>query len=137
MTSNACIFPNRDFTDTKTVGHPLLELCLTTTKGLGLFAKKDIKAGTCIISEKPILVLSSKEDLTLRDLQQQLDKLTPAQQDAFLSLSCSDKASPRILTSIKQEAIISRKPLRDDFQLSMEAKKIMTFVPLFITYTLT
>ena len=39
------------------VDHPLLELCLTSGKGLGLFAKEDIKRGTCLLSESPLLVV--------------------------------------------------------------------------------
>ena len=109
------------------VDHPLLKLCLTSTKGLGLFAKADIKAGTCILSEKPLLVLSKRDCSIYHDLQLQLAKLTSAQKDVFHSLSADHvhlcKATKR---DIECEAVVTRKPLKGEKQFEMEGRKITT-----------
>lgn len=119
-------------TDTGAVDHSLLELCLTSSKGLGLFATKDITAGTCLLSETPLVVLPSRE-CSYHDLQLQLLKLQPHQLDLFHSLcansaSSSPAAKRSIEKSISAEARITRRPLRDAYHLQMEARKLATFV---------
>ena len=119
-------------TDTDAVDHSLLELCLTSSKGLGLFAKKDIQAGACVLSETPLIVLPSR-DCSYHDLQLQLLRLQPHQLDLFHSLcansaSFSPAAKRSIEKSINSEARITKRPLRDGHHLQMEARKVATFV---------
>jgi hypothetical protein len=55
-------------TDASAVDPPLLELCLTSNKGLGLFAKQDIERGTCILSEASLIVLPSRDNVSYHEL---------------------------------------------------------------------
>jgi hypothetical protein len=68
-----------------------VELCLTTSKGLGLFAKKDIKRGTRILRETALVWIPKKTTNAYLDLRQQLDKLPPRELDRFLSLQCNEE----------------------------------------------
>lgn len=118
-------------TDTLPVDHSLLELCLTSKKGLGLFAKQDIKRGTCILSEAPLIVLPSRDGISYHDLLAQLTRLNPDQRDQFHSLHSEPQClSARAKQAIKYEATVTKRPLRDDNHVKMEERKIITFVTL-------
>ncbi|KAF2165997.1 hypothetical protein M409DRAFT_23724 [Zasmidium cellare ATCC 36951] len=79
----------------------MFELIITADKGYGLFATQDIKRGTRIIAEEPMLVLPS--DVNTSSLYTYLDKLTP-DQHAQLSDLASTKhvAPPTLKQSIRQ-----------------------------------
>jgi hypothetical protein len=104
---------------------PLLGLCLKSIKGLGLFAKADIKAGTRIPSENPPLILPERDCSIYHDLQIQLAKLTSTRRDTFHSLS-ADHVHLRKVTKrdIEREAVLTRKPLKGENQLEMEGRDI-------------
>ena len=71
-----------------------VEICLTSSKGLGLFAKQDIKRGTRILSEVPLMVLPA--NWRAEDLQQKLSKLSRSKLDQFHGLqSKKDLLDPR------------------------------------------
>lgn len=59
---------------------------LTTTADLGLFAKQDIKCGTRILSEAPLVVLSEDDVSAHPCMWKRLDHLSPAELDQFDSL---------------------------------------------------
>lgn len=116
-------------TDTPAVNHPLLELCLTSTKGLGLFAKQDIKRGTCILSEAPLIILPSRGNVSYHDLLVRLAELSPDKRDLFHNLHSGPQRLPRgTKQAIKYEAAVTRRLIRDDAHFVMEKRKILTFV---------
>ena len=116
-------------TDTPAVDHPLLELCLTSNKGFGLFATQDIKRGTCILSEAPLIVLPSRDKVSYHDLQARLAALGPSKRDVFHSLhSGAQHLSRRAKQAIEYEAKVTRTPIRDDNHFKMEERKITTLV---------
>ena len=77
------------------MNHPLLELCLTSTKGLGLFAKSDIKRGTRILSETPLVTVPCKDLSSPHELWGELENLTPAQLDVVHGLERNKELSDR------------------------------------------
>jgi hypothetical protein len=116
-------------TDTSAVDHPFLELCLTSNKGLGLFAKQDIERGTCILSEALLIVLPSRDNVSYHELLTRLAKLDPSKRDLFHSLHSEPQClPPGAKQAIEYEAKVTRRPLRDEAHFKMEKRKITTFV---------
>ena len=69
--------------------HKLYEVRTSAGKGLGTFALRDIKRGTRIICEKPLMRLPSSNGLTVLS---QFPKLSEAEQATYSSLSCHSGA---------------------------------------------
>jgi hypothetical protein len=91
--------------DESEINHPLLELCLTSTKGLGLFAKTAIKHGTCVLSEKPIIMVST-DSVTYESFLERLEELSEEQHNALYALGHNKKyLDPRMKTMIRKNAI--------------------------------
>lgn len=63
----------------------LVEVAFTASKGLGLFATKDIKRGTRILAEEPLVVRPPTEKSTI-NIYREFDKLTPPQLNEFSAL---------------------------------------------------
>ncbi|KAK3721065.1 hypothetical protein LTR37_003355 [Vermiconidia calcicola] len=92
------------------IEHPLLEICLTSSKGLGLFAKQDIKRGTRILSERPLIVLSSEDIANYSSLKQRLDDLTTVEHALYYDLSDNKELTDdEVRSRIRQVAVESGK----------------------------
>ncbi|KAK5165512.1 uncharacterized protein LTR77_009041 [Saxophila tyrrhenica] len=110
--------PLTNFASTKTgnltVRHPLLELRLTPTTGLGLFAKCDVKRGSRLLSEAPLLLIPSSGPTTYQDLQQQLEKASPAEREALYGLQHDPELLSRNqVRQVRNYAVTIRKFAKD------------------------
>ena len=61
------------------------EIKATAGKGLGVFAVRDVKCGTRIMCEQPLIHVKQEN---LMDVPAELAKLSPDDQALFLSLHC-------------------------------------------------
>ncbi|CZT25065.1 uncharacterized protein RCC_10793 [Ramularia collo-cygni] len=76
----------------------LIEQILTSRKGLGMAAAKDIKRGTRIISEEPLLIINTNKEVD-KHLLQAFFRLSPTQHDQLAELSdCKQNKCPKALT---------------------------------------
>lgn len=81
---------------------PTLELLLNPKKGFGLFATEDIKRGTRIIDEEPLITIAPHHSIT--DLSDLLKKLTPEQYAQYTDLSSDqDKISSEEKNAFRDE----------------------------------
>ncbi|RMX80802.1 hypothetical protein D0869_07285 [Hortaea werneckii] len=85
----------------------LLELRHTVDKGYGLFAAKDIKRGTCIFKEAPLVLITqeaSDNPETVLNISQQVSKLPQGQRRAYRLLHTEvdyiDPAAVRIIRNV-------------------------------------
>lgn len=70
--------------------HTLWELRLSPGKGAGMFARKDIQKGTRLVADECLLYLPEPKPL-LENIERAFNKLSPAQQEAYLALHCPDR----------------------------------------------
>ena len=111
-----------------------MELCLTSTKGLGLFAKDDIQRGTRIISEAPLRVIhSGNEGEEHKSLRNALSTLSSAKLDAFYSLSTNRKLlSRKHVASVTKHALALPRFRKDKSSLAAfveaDVKGYLTYV---------
>ncbi|KAI7336763.1 hypothetical protein KC315_g2626 [Hortaea werneckii] len=64
----------------------LLELRLTVDSGYGLFAATNIRLGTCIFKEAPLVLITrwrSHDPMTMDDISEDLYELSPNQRRAY------------------------------------------------------
>ena len=78
--------------------------------GLGLFAKRDIKRGTCILSESPLVVVHTKGEEEYSRLWQQLEGLSTSQLGQLDALQCNKELlSKRARLRIRNTVVLSGK----------------------------
>ncbi|KAF2686976.1 SET domain-containing protein [Lentithecium fluviatile CBS 122367] len=85
--------PTSKLTPKAPEGNPYYEIRAIPDKGYGCFALKDIKRGTRILTDKPLLIVP-KPDYLLEDIEEAAKKLSPEELELYFSLSSSHGQDP-------------------------------------------
>ena len=91
--------------------NPLVEVGLTSSKGLGVFATQDIKPGALVLSESPLLVLLVRGG-TSQHVLRKVASLSPSDLDDFYNLSHNKNC----LNSEKRKAVQEACPAKQYFR---------------------
>ena len=78
----------------------LIEILSTPDRGLGVFARRKIKAGKLVLAERPLLRLSKEEENDSDAIECEFDNLSHADQKLYLQLFDAQKSRMTRVTSI-------------------------------------
>ncbi|KAJ4511143.1 hypothetical protein HRR83_007184 [Exophiala dermatitidis] len=78
----------------------LLELINTPDRGMGVFARRKIKAGTLVLVERPLIILDKDEETNPAAIEREFAALSRADQKVYLRLWDAEKSGMSRVVSI-------------------------------------
>ncbi|KAF2851701.1 SET domain-containing protein [Plenodomus tracheiphilus IPT5] len=101
-------------------------------KGFGCFALKDLKRGTRILADSPLLIVPMADYLQ-EDIQAAFDKLTPREKELYFSLHSGHGQDPRNWPSQIHPSVDGKERTRIEQQHAARTGKEPTLISIFQT----